>query len=97
MKLGISVLFILSAKIWATPIQIHFERGQKIEASIYQDLLIRDYKIPEELISLNLVTNCDDRKRRTELELCIKNNGDLRLVSVDKNFIRDSLSVFIAP
>lgn len=96
MKLGISLLLLLCAKSWGTPIQIYFEKGQKIEASIYQDLLIKDYQIPEELISLTLVVDCDVRKKRAELELCIKNNGDLKLVSVDKNFIRDSLSVFKA-
>lgn len=96
MKLGISLL-LLTATALASPIQIHFESGQMIEASIYQELLMRDYQIPEGLISKNLVTKCEDRRRQAELELCIKNNGDLLVVSADKNFIRDSLSVFRAP
>lgn len=96
MKLIISLL-LLSSTLHATPIQIYFESGQKIEASIYQELLIRDYLIPEELITTNLVVKCEERKKRAELELCIKNNGDLTVVSVDKNFIRESLSVFRSP
>lgn len=97
MKLSISALLLLASSAFATPIQIHFEKGQKIEATIYRDLLIKDYLIPEELISMNLVGSCDERKKRAELELCIKNNGDLKVVSVDKNFIQDSLRVFRAP
>lgn len=96
MKLGIS-LFLLSATVWGTPIQIHFEKGQKIEATIYRELLIKDYQIPEELISMNLIRDCEDKKKQAELELCIKNNGDLKVVSADKNFIRESLRVFRAP
>lgn len=96
MKLSIS-LFLLSSTVWGTPIQIHFEKGQKIEATIYQELLINDYQVPEELISINLIRNCEERKKQAELELCIKSNGDLKVVSVDKNFIRESLRVFRAP
>ncbi len=98
MKLSISLLLLLSSVAHGTtPIQIHFERGQMIEATIYQELLIRDYQIPEGLISKNLVVSCENRRKQKELEICIKNNGDLLVVSADKNFIRDSLSVFRAP
>lgn len=96
MKLGIS-LFILVTTVHARPIQIHFERGQKMEAIIYKELMVQDYSIPEEIISVNLVESCEGRKKQAELEICIKNNGDLQVVSVDKNFIRESLSVFKAP
>lgn len=96
MKLGISLLFFVTMA-HGSPIQIHFEKGQKMEAIIYKELMVRDYSIPEEIISVNLVVSCEGRKKQAELEICIKNNGDLELVSVDKNFIRESLSVFKAP
>lgn len=96
MKLSISLL-LFATTIHAAPIQIHFEKGQKMEAIIYQELMMRDYYIPEEIIALNLVENCEERKKQAELEICIKNNGDLKVVSADKNFIRESLSVFKAP
>lgn len=97
MKLSISLLLLLSSAIQARPIQIHFERGQRIEALIYQELLINEYLVPEELIAMNVVRSCENRSKKAELELCIKNNGDLIVVSADKNFIRDSLSVFRTP
>ena len=99
MKLGISValLFIHQLASAMTPVQIYFEAGQKLEAVIYRDLLIQDYLVPENLITLTEVYGCEEKKARTEFELCIKSNGDLKVVSVDRKFIQESLSIFKAP
>lgn len=99
MKLGISLFLLLSASMLRamTPVQIYFEAGQRLEAIIYRDLLIQDHAVPEELITLNEVMECETMSAKTEFELCIKSNGDLKVVSVDKKFIQESLSIFKAP
>ena len=99
MKLGISLLLLLSTQMLRaiTPVHIYFEAGQSLDAMIYRDLLIKDHAIPEDLISMSEVAECERKKARTEFELCIKSNGDLKVVSVDKKFIQESLSIFKAP
>lgn len=99
MKFATSLTLLLACQLlWAmTPVQIYFESGQRLEAIIYRDLLMHDYLIPEELITVREVAECEARRARTEFELCIKSNGDLKLVSVDRKFIQESLSIFKAP
>jgi hypothetical protein len=98
-KLGISIFLFLSTPVLSamTPVQLYFEEGQRLEAIIYRDLLIQDYAVPEELITLTEVMKCETMSAKTEFELCIKSNGDLKVVSVDKKFIQESLSIFKAP
>lgn len=99
MKLGISIFLLLGTPILSamTPVQIYFESGQRLEAIIYRDLLIQDHSVPEELMTLTEVMECETMSAKTEFELCIKSNGDLKVVSVDKKFIQESLSIFKAP
>lgn len=94
MKFVISFFFCLSA--YASPIQVYFETDA-IEAKMLKDILINDYQIPDELIALKKIKECEGIKTNGRLELCLKNNGDLLLVSVDRNFINESLKVFQAP
>lgn len=94
MKFVISFFFCLSA--YASPIQVYFE-ADAIEAKMLKDILINDYQIPDELIALKKIKECEGIKTNGRLELCLKNNGDLLLVSVDRNFINESLKVFQAP
>ena len=93
MKYIISFALIISSKVVANPINFYFE-GKTSEAKIYKRILIKDYQIPKELISLIKVKKCEEEKTRGKMDLCIKNNGDLYWVSVDDEFVKESLKVF---
>lgn len=94
MKYVISLF--LSLSLHASPIYL-FHEDNLVDAQIYKEIMIRDYYIPEELISLMKSQNCEDQKSAGKLDLCLKNNGDLYVVSVDRGFINESLKIFQAP
>lgn len=94
MKYVISFFFATSA--FASPIHVYFEDKQQ-EANMYKEILIKDYQIPEELILVKKISECEEVKAKGKLDLCLKNNGDLLMVSVDREFINESLKVFQAP
>ncbi len=94
MKFVISFLFSVSA--FASPINV-FHEGDNTEARMYRDILVADFKIPEDLIVIKQIKNCDVMKSEGKLDFCLKNNGDFLMVSVDRDFINESLKVFQAP
>jgi hypothetical protein len=95
MKFVISFI-LLSMNLHASTIHVYHEAVFE-EASLYKDLLTEEYLIPEYLIFLKTVDNCDALRVQGKLDLCIKKNGDLLLVSIDREFINESLKVFWAP
>jgi hypothetical protein len=97
MKFGISLIFLLmSIGATASPIQVFFEEDST-RANWVKEIFIESYNIPEELISLKEVKKCEDLKTKGRLDLCLNNNGDLLVVSVDRGFISESLKIFQAP
>jgi len=78
------------------PIQIFYEKEPE-RAQIVKDIFSNDYQIPEDLIALIKVVKCDDLVEKGKLDLCLNNNGDLLVVSVDRGFISESLKIFRAP
>jgi DNA/RNA endonuclease YhcR with UshA esterase domain len=96
MKSATSLLFLLPGLCFGTPIRIYQEPGAP-DATLIREILMDDYQVPEELIGVYGVGDCEEIKRRGKLDLCLKNNGDLEVVSVDKNFIHESLKIFRAP
>lgn len=94
MKYVISLF--LSFNLHASPIFLFHEENLE-EVQIYKEIMTREYNIPEELISIRKSLNCEDQKRAGKLDLCLKNNGDLIVVSVDRGFINESLKIFQAP
>lgn len=95
MKFVIS-LFFTTTVLASSPIHVYHE-GSTVEAKMIKDILMNDYKIPEELITLKGIKQCGDLSSSGKLDLCLKNNGDLLMVSVDREFINESLKVFQAP
>jgi len=95
MKFVISFL-LFSVGIQASPIHVYHEAISE-QASRYRDLLTTEYQIPEDLILMQTTKSCDVLKGEGKLDLCLKNNGDLLMVSVDREFINESLKVFRAP
>jgi hypothetical protein len=67
------------------------------DAKIYKTILENDYSIPSELIQVEQIRKCEEVKKKGKLDLCLKNNGDLLVVSVNREFINDSLKVFQNP
>lgn len=94
MKFVISLFITVNA--FASPIHLYYEEDSS-EAIIYRDVLVKDYQIPEELILVKKTSSCELLRAKGKLDLCLKNNGDLFMVSVDREFINESLKVFQAP
>lgn len=95
MKFVIS-LFLFSFNTHAFPIHL-FHEDNAAEATMLKEILIKDYLIPEELIGLKVAKDCEKQRPYGKLDLCLKNNGDLIVVSVDRGFINESLKIFQAP
>jgi hypothetical protein len=80
----------------AAPIQIFYEQDP-MNAQTVKDIFIVGYQIPEDLIALIAVPECAVLSEKGKLDLCLNNNGDLLVVSVDRGFISESLKIFQAP
>ncbi|MFL5784872.1 MAG: hypothetical protein ACJ76H_09705 [Bacteriovoracaceae bacterium] len=96
MKFAISFLCLLTFAAEASPIRIFHEKKEE-HAQVVREIFLQQYSIPEELIAMTEVQNCEELKGRGKLDLCLKNNGDLLVVSVDRGFINESLKIFQAP
>lgn len=94
MKFVISLL--VSLNVYASPIHL-FHEGDYQDAAIYRDILINEYLVPDDLIVIRKSERCELMRPAGKLDLCLKNNGDLYMVSVDREFINESLKVFRAP
>ncbi len=94
MKFVISYLLVSTAI--ATPIKVFHESMQE-QAEIVRTIFMNEYKIPEELIVLQQISECEVLKQKGKLDVCLKKNGDLFVVSVDRDFINESLKVFRTP
>jgi len=89
-------LACLASAAMAAPIQVFYEE-EPSRAQIVKDIFIESYQIPEDLIDLKRITKCDELEEKGKLDLCLNNNGDLLIVSVDRGFISESLKIFQAP
>lgn len=98
MKFGISFLVVLLtiSSASASPIKIFYENDIE-RAEIVKGIFTSNYQIPEELIDLKEVSSCAGLKQKGKLDLCLNDNGDLLVVSVDSGFISESLKIFRAP
>lgn len=94
MKYAIS--FFISFNLHASPITVHHEQTSTRAHSV-KNIFVGTYHIPEDLISVKEVVKCDELIGQGKLDLCIKNNGDLLVVSVDRRFVNESLKIFQAP
>lgn len=94
-------LFILvtSQALLASPIVVFYESPEGQEyANHVRDYFEKKHQIPGMLISMKMTRgDCEEVKSFEKLSVCTKNNGDLRVVSVDKNFINETLIVFQQP
>ena len=91
-----SISFFLTLNVFASPIQLFHEQNPE-KAQIVKEIFMGNYKIPEDLIVIKPVGNCSSLTKRGKLDLCLKNNGDLIVVSVDRGFVSESLKIFQAP
>ncbi len=93
---SILALMFVSTNVCASPIKIFFERDIA-QAETVKEIFTTTYQIPEELISLKQVVSCAGLREKGRLDLCLNDNGDLLVVSVDSGFISESLKIFRAP
>ena len=97
MKLGISfLLWSISSIAVAGPIKIFYESDSN-RAEVVKEIFTKTYHIPEDLIALREVPSCEGLKEKGKLNLCLNDNGDLLIVSVDSGFVSESLKIFRAP
>jgi len=97
MKFVISIIAIMaSMAIHSEPIRIFYEEDSH-NAEVVREIFIENYQIPTELFTLSKTSDCDRTKGNNKLDLCLKNNGDLIVVSVDRRFISDTLRIFQTP
>ena len=98
MKFGISLLTMMltMSQVSASPIRIFYQNDLG-RAEMVREIFTTTYQIPEELIALKAVSDCEGLKEKGKLDLCLNDNGDLLVVSVDSGFIFDSLKIFRAP
>jgi hypothetical protein len=96
MKLFISLLLV-SLNAGAVPIRLFHERNQAKEVIHIKNVLTRQYQVPEELIVIRKTDECSSLRKGGRFDLCLNNNGDLLIVSVDRRFIEESLKIFQAP
>jgi hypothetical protein len=97
MKYVISLMLILTPLVLkADPIHIFYETNNDLAYEV-KKIFTEQYSIPEEIISIKQISNCQQITGEGKLDLCINENGDLQVVSADQRFISDSLKVFKAP
>ncbi len=96
MKFVTSIGLLLALPAFAAPIRIFHEKEDD-RARVVREIFLQQYFIPEDLIATKEVTDCEGLKGQGKLDLCLKNNGDLLVVSVDREFIHESLKIFQAP
>ncbi len=94
MKYIISLFLVFNVS--AAPIRLFHEEGREW-ASIIKQTLVKEYQIPSELIEITKIDSCRELREQGRLDLCLKNNGDLIVVSVDRQFVLESLRIFRAP
>lgn len=94
MKFAISLFICLP--VYASPIRIFHEKETE-RAQVVREIFLQQYLIPEDLIAMKEVSSCEELKGQGKLDLCLKNNGDLLVVSVDPGFVHESLKIFQAP
>ena len=90
------ISFFISFNTWSAPIQI-FHENVLDRAHIVQNIFIQRYQIPQELMEKKETENCEGLQSRGNLDLCLKKNGDLLVVSVNRRFVTESLKIFYAP
>lgn len=95
MKFIISTL-LLCTQVHASPIRV-FHENEIERAQIVKNIFVGTYQIPEELVGINQISNCDEIRGLGKLDVCLKKNGDLKVVSVHKGFVSESLKVFQGP
>lgn len=96
MKFVTSIMLMTAIPALATPIRIYHE-SESDRAQVVREIFLQQYLIPEDLIATLEVSECERLKGQGKLDLCLKNNGDLLVVSVDRGFIHESLKIFQAP
>ena len=97
MKYAISCYcFLLITSLKADPIFIYYESDSQYANEI-KNIMTDQYSIPDDMMTLRQVRLCKEIKGKSKLDMCINENGDLNVVSVDQRFISESLKVFKAP
>ncbi len=98
MKFVISLLALglASTTVMAAPIKIFYVLDSN-RAEWVKEIFTSTYQIPEDLIDMKQVGSCDVLSEKGKLDLCLNDNGDLLVVSVDSGFISESLKIFRTP
>jgi hypothetical protein len=93
MKLLISLLWAGAACAEMRPVVI--THAHLAEAQEVRRMLLEDYHLPADFISLEESAKpCERRREQIGLHLCVSADGDLEEVHADAAFIQQTLRVF---
>lgn len=90
------ISFLITTSVFGSPIRIFHEKSPRFALKLKQTLT-EQYSIPEDLMVIHQISECGGLNERGKLDLCLKNNGDLLLVSIDHEFVTESLRIFRTP
>lgn len=89
------ISFIFSTSLLANAvINISYGKKNEVNANIIKNRLLKHYKIPEILISLNQ-GQCNKASSK-RIELCVENDGNLKIEQKNSELI-SSLQIFNRP
>jgi len=94
MKLICSLLFLgLSLSAFSRDIILVENLASKEEGQMLMNIMARKFKIPKNLVSYIATKQCSD-KSEAIMHLCLKRDGELEIIKVNRFVVKNSLSAF---
>lgn len=94
MKLICSLMiFCLSFNVYSRDIILVENLASKEEGQVLMNIIASKFKIPKNLVSY-LKTNKCSVKTEAIMHLCLKQDGELEIVKVNRFVVKNSLSAF---
>lgn len=94
-KLFILNLLVHSASGFSREIVLIENLSSQEEGEVVKNILIKKYKIPQELITLKQNETTCSKNSESILHLCIDENGELKVARMNKYVVRNALGVFM--
>lgn len=94
MKLICSLIFLsLSLKAYSRDIILVENLASKEEGQVLMNIIAKKFKIPKNLVSYKATKECSN-KTEAIMHLCLKRDGELEIVKVNRFVVKNSLSAF---
>jgi len=87
------ILFCLSTSVFSRDIILVENLASKEEGQLLMNIIGRKFKIPKNLVSYKIEKSCS-QKTEAIMHLCLKENGELEIMKVNRFVVKNSLSAF---